>query len=136
MHLIMRHCSRRTVNRFGCPAAFLRRTRREQSINHSFARWLSMYNTQKPPDNSVPSIAPCLNVEFGSKKRTESEQFFRAESEQFWHDAIDGTLLSGAFRVLCIDDHLAKLCLIDRSRRVRIKNAAGHPNRFTELRER
>ena len=66
-----------------------------------------MYNTLKAPDSSVPSIASCQNLEFCSKKRTESEQFFRAESEQFWHDAIDGTLLSGAFRVLRIDNHLA-----------------------------
>ena len=53
-----------------------------------------------------------------------------AEPERFWHDAIDGTLLPGAFRVLCIDDHLAKICLIDRSRRVRIKIVAWRPNRF------
>ena len=95
-----------------------------------------MHNTLKSPDSSVPSIASCQNLEFCSKKRTESEQFFRAESEQFWYDAIDGTLLSGAFRVLRIDNHLAKLCLIDRSRRVRIKNVAGRPNRFTGRRER
>ena len=132
---MMRHRSRRPVNRFGRPAAFLIRTRRERSIEHSFARWLFMHNTLKAPDSSVPSIASCQNLEFCSKKRTESEQFFRAESEQFWHDAIDGTLLAGAFRVLRIDNHLAKLCLIDRYRRVRIKNAAGHPNRFTERRE-
>ena len=69
------------------------------------------------------------------QKRTESEQFFRAEFEQFWHGAIDGTLLSGAFRGLCIDNQLAKLCLMDRSRRVRIKNTTGRPNRFTECRE-
>ena len=123
----MRHRSRRPVNRFGRPAAFLIRTRRERSIEHSFARWLFMHNTLKAPDSSVPSIASCQNLEFCSKKRTESEQFFSSRIWAVWHDAIDGTLLSGAFRGLCIDNQLAKLCLIDRSRRVHNKNPTGHP---------
>ena len=63
-----------------------------------------------------------------------SGSLFGAESERFWHDAIDGTLLTGAFRVLPIDYHLAKLCTIDSSRGGGIKNAVGHPKRFTERR--
>ena len=55
---------------------------------------------------------------------------FASEIERFWHGANDGTLLAGAFRVLSIENDLAKLCYIDRSRRVRIKNTAGRPNRF------
>ena len=35
---------------------------------------------------------------------------FASESERFRRDAVDGTLLSVAFRVLCIDNYLAKLC--------------------------
>ena len=132
----MRHCSRRSVNRFGCPAAFLIRTRRERSIKHSFARWLSMRNTLKAPDSNVPSISSCQNCSDSARKNCSDSVRFLEQNSRFWHDAIDGTLLSGAFRMLCIDNHLAKLCFIDRSRRVRIKNATGCPNRFTGRRER
>ena len=35
-----------------------------------------------------------------------------------------------------LQELLPKPCAIDRSRGVRIKNGAGHPQRFTERRER
>ena len=131
----MRHRSRRPVNRFGRPAAFLIRTRRERSIKHSFARWLSMRNTLKAPASNVPSIASCQNCSDSARKNCSDSVRFLEQNLTFRHSAIDGTLLSNAFRGLCIDNQLAKLCLIDRSRRVRIKNITGHPDRFTECRE-
>ena len=35
---------------------------------------------------------------------------FVSEIYRFWQDAIDGTLESVVFKVLCIDNYLAKLC--------------------------
>ena len=124
--------SRRPVNRFGCPVAFLIRTRRERSIKHSLARWLSMHNPLKTPDSNVPSIVSCQNCSDFARQNCSDSVRILEQNSRFWHDATDGTLLSGSFRMLCIDNHLAKLCLINRSRRIHIKNAAGHPNRFTE----
>ena len=44
--------------------------------------------------------------------------------------------LSEAFGVLCMHNYPANSCCIARSRWVRMKNAAGRPNRFTRGRER
>ena len=63
-------------------------------------------------------VAPAAN-DFCSKKRPPlgpreerglaDGSFFGAESERFWHDDDSITVLSGDFRVLCIDNYLAKL---------------------------
>ena len=49
--------SQRPVNRFGCPAAFLIRTRRERAIPHGFARLLSIHIRLKPQKAKV-SVSP------------------------------------------------------------------------------
>ena len=51
--------------------------------------------------------------------------------------AIDEAMpsLYAGLKALMYTGSITKLCLIDRSRRVRIKNTAGHPNRFTGCRE-
>ena len=61
---------------------------------------------------------------------------FVSEIDRFWQGAIDGTLQSVVFRVLCLDNYLAKLCQIDRSRCVRIKNMSGRPQTHSGCRER